>query len=237
MSFINKQPDIRELQLSLALLLYDGFTGSQYLVGNIIVSLANKPGFRPLSPFQKTPQATFLFFGLSPATYTVQIRSTNESSNQTPQYYLPTDVSVIVAEPPIAVPVQKPIWPAFPDINLADGNKPLDDPRQPAAYRAQRRAAKLQPTVSYPFPAGSTLVRGHVFADGKALAGATVQRVGDDLQYTTGEDGQFVLFFTQIKGLGETITLHATHALHPTVEQAVTVSRGMTVPNNFIMTS
>jgi hypothetical protein len=230
-------PDIRELQLSLALLLYDGFTGSQQLIGNITVSLANKPRIRPFLPFQKTPQATFLFFGLSPGTYTVQIRSNDESSNQTPQYYLPTDVSVIVADLPIAVPVQKAIWPAFPDINLADGNKPLDDPRQPAAYRAQRRAAKLQPSVAYPFPAGSTLIRGHVLADEKALAGAKVQRVGDDLQYTTGEDGQFVLFFTQISGVGETINLQATHALHPTVEQAVTVSRGMTSSTNFVMTA
>jgi hypothetical protein len=62
-----------------------------------------------------------------------------------------------------------------------------------------------------------------------------VQRVGDDLQYTTGEDGQFVLFFTQISGVGEAINLQAMHALHSTVEQAVTVSRGMTASTNFVM--
>jgi hypothetical protein len=131
--------------------------------------------------------------------------------------------------------VQNPIWPAFPDINLADSTKPLDDPTQNPAYRAQRLAATLQPSTSYPFPAGSTLVRGTVFANGAPLAGATVQCVAEKQQYLTDEGGEFVLFFTQISGVGETITLQATHALHPTVQQNTDVHRGMTVATNIVL--
>jgi hypothetical protein len=241
------EPDIAELQLCLALLLYDGFTGAQELIGNISVSLANEtltsPLTSPLHRFQNTPQttfrktplSTFLFFGLSRSVYIVHVRSNVDLPDQTPPYYLPADVSVNVVGLPIAIPVLKPVWPAFPDINLADGTKPLDDPTQPAAYREQRLAATLQPSTAYPFPAGSTLVRGTVLANGVPLAEATVQRVGDNLQYTTADDGGFVLFFTQIKGVGETITLQATHALHPTVRQNTDVHRGMTVATNIVM--
>jgi hypothetical protein len=247
MAATNTAPDVAELQLSLALLLYDGFTGAQELIGNISVSLANEiltsPLTSPLPPFQntpqttfrKTPQATFLFFGLFPGAYIASVRSNVDLPDQTPQYYLPADVSINVADLPVADPVQKPIWPAFPDINLADSAKPLDDPTQTPAYRAQRLAATLQPSTAYPFPAGSTLVRGTVFANGAPLAGATVQRVGDNLQYTTADDGGFALFFTQIRGVGETITLQATHALHPTVQQNTDVHRGMTVATNIVM--
>lgn len=262
MGFTNIQPDIAQLQLSLALLLYDGFTGAQKLIGDISVSLSKtvtSPLSSPLqlqqtlqTPFRKTPQATFLFFGLLPGAYIASVRSNVDLPDQTPQYYLSTDISINVADLPVAEPVQKPIWPAFPDINLADSTKPLDDPTQPAAYRAQRLAATLQPSTAYPFPAGSTLVRGTVLANRAPLAGATVQSVGDglqsppnstskvqsvgdDLRYLTGDDGEFVLFFTQISGIGETITLQATHALHPTVQQNTDVHRGMTVATNIIV--
>jgi hypothetical protein len=245
------EPDVSELQLSLALLLYDGFTGAQELIGDISVSLVNEtPGSplhetitsppvpsqrRPQTPFRKTPQATFLFLGLFPGAYIAQVRSNVDVPDQTPPYYLPADVLVSVAVLPVAVPIQKPIWPAFPDINLADGAKPLNDPTQPEAYRAQLLAATLQPSTAYPFPAGSTLVRGTVLANGAPLAGVTLQRVGDDLQYPTGDDGGFVLFFTNISGIGETITLQATHALHPTVQQTIGIHRGMTVATNMVM--
>ncbi len=245
------QPDVSELQLSLAVLLYDGFTGAQQLVGDITVSLINETLTSPLhempsSPlgtdqitpqrtFRKTPHAIFLFFGLSPGVYSLHVRSNDASLDQTPAYYLPADVSVEVTDLPIAIGAQKPIWPAFPDINLADSTKPLTDPTQPEAYRAQRSAATLQPTTAYPFPAGSTLVRGTVFANGAPLAGASVQKVGDALSYPTGDDGGFVLFLTETSGIGETITLQATHALHPTVQQKTDVHRGMTVATNIVM--
>jgi hypothetical protein len=239
-------PDISELQLSLALLLYDGFTDAQELIGSISISLENQassPLSSPLqifrqpsqTPFQKAPQATYLFFGLVPGAYIAQIRSNVDLPDRTPPYYLPTDVSVNVTDLPSAVLDQKGIWPAFPDITLADSTKPLDDPTQSPAYRAQRLAATLQPSTAYPFPSDATLVRGAVFANGAPLAGAMVSRVSDDLRYLTADDGEFVLFFTQISGLGETITLQATHELHPTVQQKTDVHRGMTVATNIIM--
>jgi hypothetical protein len=234
MAFGDTRQDIRELKLSFALMLYDGFTGAQRLLGSIAVSLAAKPRFVPV---QKVPQATFLFFGLAPGTYAVQVRSNDKSPGRTPQYYLPANVSVTVSNPSDLPPAPKPIWPAFPDVHLADRGKPLDDPAQPPAYRAQRRAATLQPAVAYPFPAGATLVRGHVLANGKPVAGAIVQRVGDDLQYPTGDNGEFVLFLKNLNGVGETITLQATHALHATVTQAVGVQRGMTVSTAVVMDS
>jgi hypothetical protein len=235
--------DISELQLSIALLLYDGFTGAHQLIGDISVSLVNETLSSPpvggrmmqQGTFRKTPEATFLFFGLSPGAYSLQVRSNDALPDQTPPYYLSTDVPVNVTDLPVVLAAQKPIWPAFPDINLADSTKPLTDPTQPEAYRAQRRAATLQPSTAYPFPAGSTLVRGTVLANGAPLAGAKVQRVGDDLQYLTGDDGGFVLFFTQISGVGETITLQATHALHPPVQQNTDVHRAMTVATNIVM--
>jgi hypothetical protein len=247
MAFTTIEPDVAELQLSLALLLYDGFTGAQELIGNISVSLSsetvNSPPTSPPQlfqqafkrPFRKAPQATFLFFGLLTGEYIAHVRSNVDLPDQTPQYYLPADVSVNVADLPVTVPVQQPIWPAFPDINLADSTKPLDDPAQTPAYRAQRLAATLQPSAAYPFPFGSTLVRGTVFANGAPLAGATVHSVAAELQYLTDDDGEFVLFFTKISGIGETITLQATHALHPTVQQNTDVHRGMTVATNIVM--
>lgn len=251
MAFATVEPDVNELRLSLALMLYDGFTGAQELVGDIAVSVFNEmlespiqetPSSPPLASqlvrqwmFRKTPAATFLFFGLAPATYTLEVSSNRASPNQAPPYYLPAEISVTVTDLPIVTVAQKPVWPAFPDINLADQTKPLDDPTQPEAYRVQRQAATLQPTTAYPFPIGSTLVRGTVFVNGLPLAGAKVQRLGDDLSYLTGGDGGFVLFFADISGIGATITLQATHALHPPVQQKTDVHRGMTVATNIVM--
>ena len=230
--------ETRELRLSLAVLLYDGFTGAQRLQGNLVVSLA---ATKPLSPrygsFQKRPQATFLFFGLAPGSYILRVRTNTGRSGRVLPCYLPTDIPITVADPPNLLPGQKPIWPFFPDVNLADQGKPLDDQTQPAAYAVQRQAATLQPAVGYPFPPGATLVRGHVFANNQPVVGARVQRVGDELQYSTDDHGEFVLFFKSLLGIGETITLQATHALHPTLKQVVEVHRGSTVSTTFVMDS
>jgi hypothetical protein len=248
MAFATIEPDISELQLSLALLLYDGFTGTQELIGDITVSVLDETLSSPMQTPSSPPltgqaarqwmlrkAATFLLFGLAPGAYTLEVRSNSASPDETPPYYLPANISVDVTVVPVVVPTQKPLWSAFPDINLADQTKPLDDPTQPEAYRVQRRAATLQPTTAYPFPAGSTLVRGTVFANGLPLSGAEVQRIGDDLSYPTGNDGGFVLFLTDINGTGATTTLKATHALHPPVQQKIEVHRGMTVATNIIM--
>jgi hypothetical protein len=247
MAVISIEPDVVDLQLSFALLLFDGFTGGPELIGELSVSLSDEtvtsPPKSPLqflqqtfqTPFRKSPQATFLFFDVLAGEYLAHVRSNVDLPDKTPPYYLPADILVNVADPPVAVPAQNPIWPAFPDINLADSSKPLDDPTQNPAYRTQRLAATLQPSTAYPFPAGSTLVRGTVFANGAPLAGATVQSAAAELQYLTGQDGEYVLFFTQISGVGETITLQATHALHPAVHQNTDVHRGMTVTMNIVV--
>jgi hypothetical protein len=241
------EPDASEVQLSLALLLYDGFTGSQELIGEITISLSHEtlasPPSSPLSsfelvikpPYRKGPRAVFLYFGLLTGEYVAQVRSNLESLQQAPPYYLPADIPITVAELPGSVPVQQPVWPAFPNVNLADNTKPLDDPTQTPAYRAQRLAATLQPSTAYPFPPGSTLVRGTVYANGIPLAGATVQSSAAELTYLTAADGGFVLFFTQLNGLDQTVTLQATHALHPAVQQNVEVHRGMTVTTSIIV--
>jgi hypothetical protein len=119
--------------------------------------------------------------------------------------------------------------------SLADSSKPLDDPAQPAAYRAQRSAVTLQPSTAYPFPVGATLVRGTVLVDAIPLAAAMVRRVGDDMAYTTGADGEFVLFFPRINGMAETITLRASHPLHVDVDRAIQVRRGLTVATTIMM--
>src|SRR5262245_60147277 len=138
MAFATIEPDLEESQLSLALLLYDGFTGAQELIGNISVSLSYGTLTSPLTsppvlfqqtlkkPYPKAPKATFLFFGLLTGEYIAHIRSNVDLPDQTPPYYLPTDILISVTDIPSDVPVQKPVWPAFPDVNLADSTKPLD---------------------------------------------------------------------------------------------------------------
>jgi hypothetical protein len=230
-TFQTKVPDVHELKLDFGfvLMLFDRFTHSQQLVGQTAVRLMNRPQTRPFMPFEKTAEATFLFLRLPPGDYTVQVRSNEQTSDRKPAYYLPVDV-------PITIPMPHSLWPAFPDITLANQNKLLDDPAQPAAYRAQRQAATLQPSTAYPFPAGATLIRGTVLADGVPLQGAIVHSTGDKLSYQTGTDGEFVLFFENVSGVGATITLVATHPPHPDQRQDIKIHRGMTVATNIAMT-
>jgi hypothetical protein len=231
-TFKTMVPDIHELKLDFGfvLLLFDRFTHSQQLVGQTAVRLMNMPKVRPFMPFEKRAEATFLFSGLPPADYTVQVRSNEQTSDGRLAYYLPIDF-------PITIPMPHALWPAFPDITLADQDKLPDDPAQPVAYRAQRQAAALQPSTAYPFPAGATLVRGRILADGLPLSGAVVRRPGDELTYQTETGGEFVLFFENVSGVGETITLSATHAPHPDQTQDIKIRRGMTVATNIVMTS
>lgn len=145
-----------------ALQLYDGFTGQEHLEGQVVVSIA---GLKP--PFQKTDSATFVFLNIGAGTYSISVAS----SDQTP-YYLPVTITV-------TLPLSDPVWQAYPDLSLADPTKPINDPGQPAAYRAQLALATLKPTPQYPFPPSATLVRGTVLSGGVPVAGATVLRVGD----------------------------------------------------------
>jgi len=211
----------RERVLALAIMLFDGFTHTSELIGAPLVRLAGSARV----PFQKRPDATFLFFDIPPGVHTVQVR--DGQAGRKP-YYLPADI-------PVTLPMPHPLWPAFPDVTLANADKLLDDPTQPDAYRAQRSAATLQPTTAYPFPEGATLVRGRVVVGNLPLSGARVRRVGDPLEFPTGDDGEFVLFFPRLSGSSETIVLRASHATHADTDQQVKVLRGTTVTTTIRM--
>ena len=215
----NTTLDTSELALDLGVLLFDRYTGRSRLLGDPSVILAGWP----LPPYQKSPDSTYLFFGVRSGNYTVQVRSSEDAP-----YYLGVDI-------PLTLPMPNPLWPAFPDVTLADPSKPLDDPTQPAAYRAQRDLAGLRPSTAYPFPGDATLVRGTVSSGTVPLAGALVQNLGGNEQYLTGGDGGFVLALDRPVGLSGTITVRASHPIYPDVDQRVKVRRGMTASVNIDM--
>jgi hypothetical protein len=203
-----------------ALQLFDGYTGAPRLEGQVIVSIA---GRKP--PVTKGDPAVFVFLNIAAGAYTISVRP----GDATP-YYLPVNV-------PVTLPLPDPLWQAYPDLSLADPSKPLDDPGQPAAYRVQRALATLHPTPRYPFPADATLVRGTVLAASAPLSGATVLRVGDAAGALTDANGEFVLFFDDVGGMGQAATIRATHPLFPgPVDVPVTLQRGITVSTQIIMT-
>jgi hypothetical protein len=212
-------PDTNLLSLDLAVLLFDGYTGGSQLFGNPSVLLAGLPS----APYQKAPLSTYLFFGVRPGSYTVQVRSSDVAP-----CYLGVDIQV-------TLPMPNPLWPAFPDVTLADQSKPLDDPTQPTAYLAQRDLAALKPTTSYPFPANATLIRGTVTSGGTLLLGSLVQHLGADESYLTGAEGQFVLALERPVGLKGTIAVRASHPIHPDVDVTVAVDRGTTTAVNIDM--
>jgi len=236
-------PDVHELKLVFALMLSDQFTETNQLEGRITVRIANQPFVPPYVPLQQPGQSAFFFFDLPPAPYTLQVRSNsagriddpNHPQLDEPPYYLSEPPYYFDADVPIVFPPAHDRWPAFPDLLAADQTKPLDDPTQPLAFRQQRALAALQPTTAYPFTVGATLVRGRVLAGGLPVVNARVRRVNDDLEYLTGPDGQFVLFFKDVNGAGEDITIRATHAPQPDKDQIVSIRRGMTVAQDIVM--
>jgi hypothetical protein len=214
-----QNPDVFDLAPGVVLLLSDAFTSSRTLQGELQVSLNAKD-----ASFRKDPDGTFVFIDvLAPGNYTFNVRSVPATP-----YYLPTDIKV-------TLPFTKATWPAYPDLGLANPDKMLDDPTQPLAYRAQRKLAALLPSTNYPFPSGATLVRGTVRAGTTSLAGATVHVTGQTGAYTTGDDGEYVLFFNHVVGRKQTVTLVASKAGKPDVNAAVDVLRGMTVTQDFKM--
>jgi hypothetical protein len=227
--FQTRFPDIREQKLSFGLTLFDRVTKATHLLGSMTVRLAGKPPVPPFIPFRKSPEAIFLFSGLAPGNYRVEVRSNAEDQGSNdPPYYVQVDI-------PVTLPMPHPLWPAFPDALLADQDKPLDDATQNAAYRQQRALANLQPTTAYPFPGDATLVRGRVLAGGLPLAGARVGVVGGEMAYRTGTDGEFVIFFPRLTGVSQTVTLRTEQAAHATVNQNVVVRRAATVAVTIVM--
>jgi hypothetical protein len=238
-------PDVREQKLVFALMLLDRFTETNEPLGKLTVRIASQPFKPPFVPVQQPGQASFFFFDLPPDAYTLQVRSNKGGKvddakppqEDEPPYYLSEPAYYFAVDIPVVIPPANGQWPAFPNLLLADQTKPLDDPTQPAAFRDQRSRATLQPTTSYPFPTGASLLRGRVLASGNPLANARVRRIdiSDGLEYRTGADGYYVLFFKNVKGASEQITVRASQVFQPDTDQPVTVRRGMTVTQNIVM--
>jgi len=238
-------PDVIEQKLVFALMLLDRFTETNQPVGKLTVRIANQPFQPPFLPLQQPGQASFFFFDLPPAAYTLQVRSNKDGKvddakppqEDEPPYYLSEPPYYFPVDIPVVIPPPNDHWPGFPDLLLADQTKPLDDPTQPAAFRDQHSRATLQSTVSYPFPIGASLLRGRVLASGNPLANARVRRIdiNDGLEYRTGPDGYYVLFFKSVKGVGEQITVRASQGFFSDKDQPVTLRRGMTVTQNIVM--
>ncbi len=206
-----------QAKLQFALLLRDGFADSDDLLGDVVVTGGTVRGR------QKESSGTFLFYDLKPGAQSLSV-----SSGQETPYYLPTNVAITIPVPAPLAPTF--LWPAFPDIRLADPNLPLRDPGQKPAYIAQRREVTLQPSTAYPFPEGTTLIRGTVRHGGQPLSGAIVQRVGSsDPADTTGNDGQFVLYWKGAPGISQAVTVNAKFGSLPDANASVTVMRGLTV--------
>jgi hypothetical protein len=197
--------------LQFALLLRDGFTGSDQLLGDVKVKSGTFAGR------QKDSSGAFLFFDLPPGPQSFLV-----SSGVNTPYYQPITIAVTVPMPSL-------LWPAFPDRTLADTSLPLDDPGQPAAYIAQRQLATLLPRTAYPFPSGTTLIRGAVLHGGLPLSAATVQAAGTDPAYVTGADGEFVLFVSSPSGVPQVVAVTAKHAGLADGSSSVTVMRGLSV--------
>jgi hypothetical protein len=206
------------VQVAFVLELYDGITGLPALAGSVLAEVASHE-----IGYQKPNTSQFVFFTLTPGTYII-----NVTSNQAVPYYEPANIAV-------AVPAPGTLWPAFPDRTVADPTKLLDDPGQTPAYLAQRAQATLMPTAQYPFAAGATLARGTVRAAGVPLAGAQVTRVGGPEQYVTAVDGQYVLVFDSVDGMGQAVTLQSAHAPYANQQTAVTLLRGFTITQDFAM--
>jgi len=214
-----QNPDVRELKPGIVLLLSDAFANSRTLQGDLQVRISSED-----ASFRKDPDGTFVFLDVvAPGKYTVNVRSVPETP-----YYQPADI-------PVTLPFTKETWPAYPDLGLANPDKMLDDPTQPAPYLAQRKQAALLPSTNYPFPSGTTLVRGTVRAGAANLSGATVRVTGQPSGYTTGDDGEYVLYFNHVVGRVQTVTLVASKAGKPDVNTVVDVLRGMTVTVDFKM--
>src|ERR1051325_161202 len=235
-------PDVSQQKLVFALMLLDRFTETNEPAGKLSVRIANQPFDPPFVPAQQPGQASFFFYDLPAAAYTLQVRSNREgrvddTQVDEPPYYLSEPPYYLAVDIPIVIPPANNQWPAFPNLLLADQTKPLNHPPRPAAFRDQLSRATLQPTTAYPFPSGAALVRGSVLAGSNPLANARVRRidVNDGLEYRTGPDGFYVLFFKTVKGNDEQIQLRASQSFYPDKDQAVTIRRGMTVTQNIVM--
>jgi phosphatidate phosphatase APP1 len=87
----------------------------------------------------------------------------------------------------------------------------------------------LKPNSRYPFPAGSTLLRGMV-SNGSPIAGADVSVTGKTITTNTDERGEFVLHFRGIKTETITVVIQKggdTKSIGATIEEGKTVTTGV----------
>ncbi|MGD8276512.1 MAG: hypothetical protein PVH00_00740 [Gemmatimonadota bacterium] len=226
--------ETRHVTLSLGAQLRDGFTKQGRLLGGISATLRGLPDdVPPWKSIARPERGQFLFADLPAGAYTIEVRSAADTP-----YYRPIDIAAIV-------PMADATWPVLPERRLAQPGLDPDDPTQPAQYRQQLRLTTLQPTTAYPFPDGATVVRGSVRLGTTPLAQVRVRRrlpdgfggfLDDSLEYETGADGEFALFYRDIAGMGEIITLRASHVNHPHKDQAVAVRRSRTTTTVITMT-
>jgi len=157
-------PDVRELRPTLVLQLRDAFLDSNDLQGEVTVTVGKH------SPtFQKKGEATFVFANLPNGSYSATICSIADEP-----YYLPVSIPIILPFPSSTDSAWPQPWAGYPNVTLADPTLTLDDPGQAPAYLAQRDLTGLLPTTKYPFPPGTTLVRGLVTLAGAPVSGAFV---------------------------------------------------------------
>jgi hypothetical protein len=223
---VTRYSELREHPFKFALRLTDYLTRQPVLAGPVdaeIVGFAQSKYARR-EPTRAENGSAFVFTNIPDGIHDITISSPPEAP-----FYRAVTLTV-------TVPFADPLWPAFPDLNLADPTLPLSDPAQPIAFRDQYRLAALLPSTAYPFPANATLVRGTIFAGAVELSGATVQRVGgDEVPYVTGEKGDYVLVFENPPLTTETVTLRASHPLKAPIDVFVDVVREMTVTADIVM--
>lgn len=220
---INADPDVLTLRADFVLLLTDAYTRTPGWQGIVKATVAGMPETRPFVPLVKYEQGAFVFSGLAAGNYTFQVRSHPDTP-----YYEPIDFVV-------ALPFGTAKWPAFPDVALANQALSLDDPAQPAAYRAQRAQAALKPALTYPFPADATLLRGTVEHAGNALPGATIERVVDNVAALSNDAGEYVLEFPLVAGTKQVFALKVSHPQEGVKNVNVEVERRTTVVADFVL--
>jgi hypothetical protein len=157
-------PDVLESRPSLVLQFRDAFSDSNVLRGTVTVTVGkNSPSF------QKESEATFVFANLANGSYMAKVSSITDQP-----YYLPVTIPITLPFPAATDSPWPQPWPGYPNVTLADPTRLLDDPGQTVVYLAQRELTGLQPTTSYPFPSGTTLVRGLISIAGAPVSGAFV---------------------------------------------------------------
>lgn len=159
------------INLSLCILPQDHFFPQRYPLGNINIFLENEQlnGIRNYSGY-------YAFINLEDGEYTVRIES---------EYYHTKEFTVIL--PSLGSPPEGTIPSDDEDLALQDYNDVLVV------------TATVRPKPTYPFPSGSSLIRGIVFdGENNPLPDAIVSVVGNEIRNTTTEAGEFVLYFTQL---------------------------------------